>query len=211
MRYITFFFWYYIFTTYFTFIAYPNLQQPHFKSSVATCCCWLSYWTVQVQNFVQELCYRVILLSVCSIIQSIFKEQIRCMQFKHTSLICPIALFCFQSCLQLTLKFYTTLKEVERFMFFRKVLAIGGNDFPPCFSTTIKMYIEFLLVCLLNVVIAMIVLNPMESYQSKQSLSYIISPCCFKDLPSFQRLKCHFNHLTLPIHALPQGMKFTCM
>jgi len=49
-------------------------------------------------------------------------------------------------------------------MFFRKVLAIGGNDFSPYFSTTVKTYIEFLLVCLLNVVIAMIVLTLMESY-----------------------------------------------
>lgn len=77
------------------------------------------------------------------------------------------------------------------------------------FSPTVKCILKFLLVCLLDVSIAMIVLVPMEFYQSKYYLSYILYPCCFKDPPSFQSLKCHLNHFVFP--ALFQGMKFTCM
>lgn len=101
----------------------------------------------------QELCYYVILLSVCLItyVQSIYSHGTDKEQFKNTSLICLIALFCFQSCLQFILKLYTTLKEIERFMFFRKVLGVGGNDFfPHILVHLLKIYIKILIVTLVR-------------------------------------------------------------
>ena len=52
-----------------------------------------------------------------------------------------------QHCISTILQFFEILyhiKEVERFMFFRKVLGIGGNEFFPHILTHLKCILKLL-------------------------------------------------------------------
>lgn len=78
--------------------------------------------------------------------------------------------------------------------------------FLPYFVTTVKMYIEILISILTSFCHCHDCLGP-DGILLVYSLSYFLSPCCFKDIPSFQSPKGDLIHF----HVLPQDMKFTCM